>query len=263
VRKLPLYIFVVFVAVSFIPQQVSRPLVIKAKVDEFNVDNLGNVYVVKEDELMKFLPSGKFFARYSNLRLGRITHIDVTNPLKILLYYRDYQQIVFLDNQLSVNSEVVSLESLGYEQTYLVCVSANNSFWIYNKQNNELLRFNEHSKKVSSTGNLKQMLHADLNPEFMVEHNGFLYMNSPGGGIYVFDMFGAFSKVISLKGFRSFQVTENLIYFQRDSLFCSYDHRIFEERCKLAPYYGLSTGARFSNGKLYSAFKDSLLVEKL
>ena len=116
---------------------------IKVKSDFFNADNIGNIYTIKEDELMKFLPSGKFFARYSNLKLGNITSLDATNPLKLVLYYRDFQQIVFLDNQLSVNSENVSLEKLGYEQTDLVCASANNSFWIYNKQNNELIRFNK------------------------------------------------------------------------------------------------------------------------
>lgn len=237
-------------------------VVIKAKFDWFNADNLGNSYLVKDDELVKYLPNGKLFARYSNLKLGSITGLDVTNPLKLLLYYRDFQQIVFLDNQLSVNSQNVSLEALGYEQTELACASNNNSFWIYNKQNNELLRFNENSKKIASTGNLKQVLQSDINPTFMMEHNGYLYLNCPENGIYVFDMFGTFSRVISLRQLREFRVNETILYFQRDSLLCSYDYKLFEEVCKSTKEASLKSDVKYINGITYKAFRDSLVVLK-
>ena len=80
---------------SFMQKSEPKPLVLKVKFDFFTTDNIGNIYAVKEDELMKYLPSGRFFARYSNLKLGSITAVDATNPLKIVLYYRDFQQIVF------------------------------------------------------------------------------------------------------------------------------------------------------------------------
>lgn len=232
---------------------------IKATHTAFGGDNIGNIYTVNEDELVKYQPSGKFFTRYSNLRLGSITTLDATNPLKLLLYYRDFQQIVFLDNQLSQNSAPVSLETLGYEQTWLVCAGANNSFWIYNKQNNELIRFDENSKKIASTGNLKQVLNADLNPDFMREYNGYLFLNCPGSGIYVFDIFGAFSKVIALKGLTSFQVAEDILYYQRDSVLCSYNHRLFEESCKRLPTGPKKAKAAYYNQRLFLSFGDSLL----
>ncbi len=247
---------------SFIQHNEPKPLVIKTKFDFFTTDNLGNIYIVKEDELMKYLSNGKMFARYSNLRLGAISSVDATNPLKIVLYYKDFQQILFLDNQLSLNSDVVSLEKLGYEQTDLVCASANNSFWIYNKQNNELNRFNESSKKITSTGNLKQVLRSDIAPDYMMEYNGYLYLNSPETGIYVFDIFGAFSRIISIKNLTQFQVNENIIYYQKDSSFCSYNYTLFEDACKVLPNHGKLVGLRYGNKKLYSGFKDSLLIQE-
>lgn len=235
-------------------------IALKAKHNYFTSDNIGNIYTVNEDELIKYLPTGKFFTRYSNLKLGSITTVDATNPLKLLLYYRDFQQIVFLDNQLSQNSTVVSLETLGYEQTDLVCAGANNSFWIYNKQNNELVRFDENSKKIASTGNLKQVLQTDLTPNFMLEYNGYLFLNCPETGIYMFDVFGAFSKLIALKKLNSFQLAEDLIYYQKDSAFCSYNHKLFEEGCKPLPAYRNGLKAKYYNKKLYASFADSLLV---
>ncbi|PBQ31715.1 hypothetical protein CNR22_08010 [Sphingobacteriaceae bacterium] len=261
-NKVILLVVLSFIFLSFLQKEETKPLVIITKFDFFTTDNIGNIYTVKEDELIKYLPSGKFFARYSNLKLGSITSVDATNPLKIILYYRDFQQMIFLDNQLSVNSEIVSLEKLGYEQTDLVCASNNNSFWIYNKQNNELHRFDENSKRITSTGNLKQVLQTDLNPNYMMEHNGYLYLNSPGTGVYVFDIFGAFSKIISIKNLPQFQVSEDIIYFQRDSSFCSYNYTLFEEACKTLPNLGKARSVKYSNKKLYSAFKDSLLVQE-
>ena len=150
-----IFILLIFISVSFTQGDKKAQVEIISPLDFFTTDNLGNIYTVKNDEVVKFLPNGKFFARYSNLKLGKIASIDATNPLKIILYYRDFQTIVFLDNQLSANSEAVLLDALGLEQSELVCAGSNNSFWIYNKQNNELIRFNENLKKVTATGNLK------------------------------------------------------------------------------------------------------------
>jgi hypothetical protein len=248
---------------AFMQKEETSNLAIKVKFDFFTTDNLGNIYTVKEDELFKYLPNGKMFARYSNLKLGSITYVDATNPLKIILYYRDFQQIVFLDNQLSVNSDAVSLERLGYEQTDLVCASANNSFWIYNKQNNELHRFNENSKKIYSTGNLKQILRNNISPNYMMEYNGFLYLNSPEAGIYVFDIFGAFSRIISIQNLTQFQVNENIIYYQKDSSFCSYNYVLFEDACKNLPNLSKALGVRFNAQKIYTGFRDSLTIKVL
>ena len=243
-------------------QNQTKSVLIKSHFTDFNADNMGNVYLINESELQKYLNNGKLFARYSNLQLGEITSLDVTNPLKILVYYRDLQQIIFLDDQLSTNSEVVSLVSLGFEQTDLVCSSANNSFWIYNKQNNELLRFNENSKRIANTGNLKQVLQTNLTPNFMMEYNGNLYLNCPDTGIYVFDIFGGFVKIISLKNLSDFKVNETILYFQKDSNLCSYNYKIFEESCKKIQNFHLKTRVKYMNGKLYKDDQDSLLVQE-
>jgi hypothetical protein len=236
-----------------------EPRAIKTTFNDFTTDALGNIYVINGDELIKFNVIGKQLSRYSNLKLGTITCVDATNPLKLLLYYRDFQQIIFLDNQLSVNSNVVPLQELGYEQTELVCASVNNSFWIYNKQNNDLLRFNENSKQIASTGNLKQILQSDLKPNYMLEHNNYLYLNCPETGIYVFDIFGTFNTLVPLKNLKHFQVKESIIYYQNDSSLCSYNYKLFENACKRVK--PLSGKIRLEKNTMYFAFKDSLVVE--
>lgn len=259
------YLFLIIFLSAFLSFKQDKPsrISIKTKLDYFAIDNIGNIYTVLGEEMVKYLPTGKQFNRYSNLKLGNITTVDATNPLKLLLYYRDFQQIVFLDDQLTANSEPISLEALGHEQTDLVCASNNNSFWIYDKQNNELTRFNESSKKIVSTGNLKQVLKTEMNPNFMREYNGYLYLNCPETGIYVFDMFGAFSKIISLKKLKDFTVNEDIIYYKKDSALCSYNFKLFEEACKQVSYGSRAQNIQYYKDKIYSSFKDSLQVNGL
>lgn len=232
---------------------------IKHTVDFFTTDNLTSTYVVNGEEIIKYNPSGKLLSKFSNKRYGTISSVDANNPLKILLYYKDFQQLVFLDNQLSQNGDAIPLESLGYEQCDLACTSFNNSFWIYNKQNNELIRFNENSKQVAKTGNLKQLLQAELKPNFMIEHNSYLYLNCPAIGIYVFDMYGTFNKIISIKNLKKFQVNNSIIYYYAEGKFTSYDSKTFEE--KSIPYSDtLIKGVRIEKDRLYLQYADSVKV---
>lgn len=238
----------------------TKPIKIIQKHQYFKVDNLGNIYFVNHEEITKYNAQGKLINRYSNLKLGDVTSLDVTNPLKIIAYYRDFQQLIFLDNLLSVNSEPINLEDLGYEQTELVCASANNSFWIYDNRNAELIRFNAQSKIVNRTGNLNQILEIKLKPNFLLEQNGMLYMNCIDLGIQVFDIYGTYSKTIGIKGLNQFQVSNEFLYYQRDSLLISYDSRLFSEtslRVKQS-----STDVQFFNNLIYLGYKDSLIRVK-
>lgn len=237
-----------------------KPQIIKRSHDYFTVDNLGNILFVKESEMVKHLANGNYFVRYSNLKLGDISSVDATNGLRLMLFYKDYQQLVFLDDQLTQKSDAVSLEKLGYEQTDLACLSANNGFWLFNKANNELVRFSSDLKKMASTGNLKQMLQSEeILPNFLLEYNGNVFLNCPDVGIYVFDIFGTFSKIISLKGLKSFQVNENIIYFQKNNGVCSYNYKLFEEACVNYPLSNINHVHFFKN-KAYLGNKDSLFV---
>ena len=133
------------------------------------------------------------------------------------------------------------------------------SIWIYNKQNNELIRFNENSKKVAATGNLKQVLQVNLNPNYLTEHNGYVFLNCPETGIYVFDIFGTFNKIIALKNLKNFQVNESLIYYAKDSNLCSYNYKTFEDACKIISNKPLQVIYR--KQKIYCGYKDSVVVE--
>ncbi len=234
---------------------------IAQKHQSFKVDNLGNIYFVNNDEVVKYNQQGKLINRYSNLQLGNITSIDVTNPLKIIVYYKEFQQIIFIDNQLSINSDNINLEALGFEQTDLVCASVNNSFWIFDKRNSELIRFNEQSKIVNRTGNLNLIFNKKINPNFLIEQNGNVYLNCFDSGITIFDIYGTFSKSIYIKGLTQFQVSNEFLFYQKDSVLISYNTKLFNETHQ--KYNKPPQQIQVKNGVQYLGYSDTLIVKPI
>ena len=196
--------------------------------DYFTSDNLGNVYVIQGNEILKYLPNGKLFNRYSNMMRGNITSVDATNPLKLLLFYRDFSKIQFLDNQLSEN-HLISLQDLGLEQSTLVCISFDNGFWVYDQISFSLIRFNQAFDKVQEARNINQNIGYEPQPNFLHESSDWVYLNNPETGILVFDVFGTYFKTIPLKGLNDFQIAgDNLLYF-KDGKLLSYNLKTLAE----------------------------------
>lgn len=223
-------------------------------------DEIGNTFVVNKEEILKYNATGTFMKRYSNKRFGNITTIDCTNPLKLLVYYKDFQQLLILDNQLTPNSDPISLEELGFEQTDLVCVSVNNSFWLYNKQNNELVRLNEQLQPIVKTGNLKQILQTNLVPNLIKEHNGYLYMNCPDEGVLLFDIYGTFYKTYPLKQLKEFDIVNETVVFYKDHKLQQYQPKTFNTAQKEIGDTLVRT-VYWQKEQFYCVYPDSVLVK--
>ncbi len=213
--------------------------------DKIYVDNIGNIYTLRQHTITKYF-TNKQIKTFSIKTFGNVASIDVTNALRVLLYFKDFQKILFLDSQLSQNGDVIQLSNLGLEQVSLVCSSFNNGFWVYNQSNNELLRFNQSFEVNVKTGNLKRILNMDIQPVFMTEHNGKLYLNSPEIGILMFDFYGSYLKNIPLLHLSEFQVQYPFIFYVYQNKFFSYHIETFEnteitnipEECKNIIYNG-------------------------
>lgn len=230
------------------------------KDSKIKTDGFGNIYIIHNDKVSKYNALGVFQKAFSTKRYGKIDFLDATNPLKILVYFKDFQQLLFLDNQLTASSDMISLESIGYEQTSLVCSSANNSFWLFDKQNNELVRFNQESKILVKTGNLKRILDIDFNPNYLQEHNGYVYLNCPIEGIMVFDIYGTYVKTIPLKNLTEFNIINSNVYYFENKTLKEYQSQTFNTIAKQFTDSLLQT-VYWQNNKFYKVYSDSLVVQ--
>lgn len=193
--------------------------VLETKANAIVSDHLANVYTIEGDRFIKYDAQLRSLKEFSNKNFGDITSADVTNPLRILLYYREFGRIVFLDNTLSQNGEPLALEKIGYPLATLAASSYDNGLWIYDQPNFELLRFDNNLNLTSRTGNLSQILGLELQPDFLLEKDNRVFLNNPATGILVFDVFGTYMKTEAIFRLHTFQVMDdNIVYFSEGHL---------------------------------------------
>lgn len=208
---------------------------IKVKGDFIRSDELGNVFLVDDNQLVKYSSAGKKLHSYTNLYSGDITFVDTHDPFKILVYYRAFGQVEFLDHTLSLASSTIDLNMLGLSLATLVCASYQGAFWVYDPMNFELVRINAGLEVSERTGNLVQATGLSPEPNFMLERDNFLYLNDPGIGIMMFDKYGTFYKTIPVKGLSSFQVFNKRIIYTRGEEIFIFDTQLNERSSATLP----------------------------
>ncbi len=201
---------------------------LKIKADFIRSDELGNVFAVKDNTLVKFDTQGKKLHNYSNTNFGDISFIDTHDPFKILLFYESFGQILFLDQSLSLASSVIDLNMLDLGLSSLVCSSYQGAFWVYDPGSMELIRVNQNLEISERSGNLQQVTGLSPDPNYMLERDNFLYLNDPEKGILIFDKYGSYYKTIPVTGLESFQVFNGKIIFYKGDEISIYDTKLNE-----------------------------------
>jgi hypothetical protein len=191
-------------------------------------DELGNVFLVQDNQLIKYDPAGNVLRTYSNLYSGDISFIDTQDPFKILVFYQSFGQIEFLDHTLSLASSSISLNMLNLSLATMVCSSYQGAFWVYDPSNFELIRITQGLQISERSGNLQQVVGYTPEPNYMLERDNYLYLNDPATGILIFDKYGSYYKTIPVKGLTSFQVFNRKLIYITDDDINIYDTRLNE-----------------------------------
>lgn len=227
--------------------------------DHVDTDNIGFLYLTKGDELRRFTSDGTLQFMYSDKSLGAITSVDATNSLRIIVFYQDLAQLCMLDNTLSLQGEPISLDELGFDQVTEVCASNNNHLWLFDRTAFRLIRVNHLMEYQYSTTHLNQLLGLDVNPNFMLEQNNWLYVNDPNHGIFVFDNYGTYSKTIPIKGLAEFQVGEDVIYYIKDQQLHYYHLRLLREEKIETPRQNFSD-LKIHSKRLFIQYQDKVEI---
>lgn len=225
----------------------------------FTTDNLQNVYVYERSTIKKYNPDGKLQYTYSDKTYGDITSIDVYDPMKIMVFYKGFPQLIFLDNTLSQNGAPVDPSVLGYPLASLACVSHDNGVWFYDPQVSQLVRFDINLNPTEKTGNLNQALGIVINPVSLIENNSYLYLSDTAQGILVFDGFGTYYKTIPLKKLTDYEVRgDDMFYLQGKKLHTFHLKTITEDSGTLPD--SLATQARVEKNMLFEKYNDTVRV---
>jgi hypothetical protein len=193
-----------------------------------NLDNLGNLFIVTpKNEVLKFNPQGKFLWNYTNKTFGEVSQIDVTDPLRVILYYEGYQQIVVLNNNLSEISKFTFNQNQN-QQITLIASANNNGFWVYDQLNRELRKLTNNFIDDLKSGNIYQRNGFDMQANFMLTDDQYIYVNDQKEGVRIFDRFGNFFKTAVIYPKNNFEVNDDEIYFMKDSALMKYNINTYQ-----------------------------------
>lgn len=179
------------------------------------LDGFGNTYLLThKNVLQKFDEKNNLMFEYSFNRQGQISRVDVRNPQKILVYLQEYQNIVFLDNTLSV-IKTLNLENLGYWTINSIALSNDNFIWIYDPVIHQLIKINENGQRILQSNELIQNNLNDANVNRIMVDNNKVYV-ACSNQILCFNQFGQFDKVLMLD-YDKIQLFNNQFLYLNDN----------------------------------------------
>ena len=102
----------------------------KIDADDFvGIDGLNNIFYIKDNTLFKNNKTESW--QYGNTFLGKITHVDIQNPLKPVLFYENFNTIILLDNQLNETQKINFAENTTPLLVSAMGIASQNRLWIY------------------------------------------------------------------------------------------------------------------------------------
>jgi len=198
--------------------------IIKGNFVDFSVDNLGNIYTVNaENRLKKLNVAGDSLAVYNDVRqYGRMSYMDVTSPLKILLYYREVATIVMVDRYLNIIN-TIDLRKQNIFQARAIGLSYDNNVWVYDEQEAKLKKIDDGGNLLTQTTDIRQFVEAVPDPVSIIDQSGLVYLFDELKGIYIFDHYGAFQRQIPISDIRDFSVIDKNLLARNDKYFFRYE----------------------------------------
>ena len=191
---------------------------------DFTVDNLGNIYVLNSDnQLKKIGPHGDSLAVFNDVRrYGKITTIDATNPLKLLVYYREFTTVVELDRFLNLIN-TVDLRKQNILQAKAIGLAYENNIWVFDELDAVLKRIKDDGSLVDQTTDFRQLFDSVPDPTVIRDRGDLVYLYDPTKGVYIFDHYGTLKTHLDLRGWQDFNVIGKNLLGHDDHRFFRYE----------------------------------------
>ncbi|MFL1011392.1 C2 domain-containing protein [Flavisericum labens] len=198
------YLFFLFFVIStsaFSQETVEATLIQSTKIEVdtlVSVDNFGTVYFTKNDVFYKKDTSKSI--SYNNLQLGSLYSANTFNPLKINLFYKDFNTLVILDNRLAEIFKIDFNLLTPYKNVTHVSTGFDNTIWIFNQDQQKLELFDYKTRTTrAQTAPVKNMV-LDLKSNY--NYCWLLTKNH----LYIYNYFGALVSKIENLGYTAIQI---------------------------------------------------------
>jgi hypothetical protein len=219
----------------------------------FNVDNLNYLYLVNQDnQLKKIAPNGDSVAVFNDVRrYGKLYSLDLANPLKILLYYKNFSTVVVLDRLLNIRNSI-DFRKQNIFRVKALAASYDNNMWIFDEQDLKLKKIDEQGKVLMETVDCRQLFDSVPSPEQIIDRDGFVYLYDPAKGFYIFDYYGSFKNKLTFTGWGNTDASGKTIFGFSGNKFFSYQQNSLNlKEYTLPAFFGKYSSIRAVNGNIY------------
>jgi hypothetical protein len=209
-------------------------------------DKLSNFYLITPGNAVeKYDSTGRQVARYTNNRLGQAAAVDAFNPLRILLWYADFQTLVFLDRTLNEMGQL-NLNAVGYPTAQCVANSLDGNIWLYDNASFQLLKISPDGALLAQSEPLNfftRLQDSGLAPSIRLNAERVL-LGLPGTGLFAFDHFAQNTALLRAdKQLRGFELAERHLVLPSEQGIHIALLGTFEEKDLPLPPAALSPGA--------------------
>ena len=178
------------------------------------IDNLSNLYIITpENAIVKYAPDGRQIMRYTNNRLGRASRLDVSNPLKVLVWYADFRTAVFLDRSLTELGEL-NLIVAGYPEVRTVAAAQDGNMWLYEEANFRLVKITPEGEKRYESQSMNLFEPSPGRPTCLHEGTDRVFLADSVQGIFAFDLFAQFDRSYTpQQPVTNFDIVDNQMHY--------------------------------------------------
>jgi hypothetical protein len=151
---------------------------------------------------------------YSNFQLGNITSANTFNPLKINVFYRDFNTVLILDNRLAEIFKIDFNSQSNYKNISHISTGSDNTIWLFNQNTQQIELFDYKTNTTRAKTLPIQNTVIDLKSNF-----NFCWVLTEKQ-LYMYDYFGNLIKKIKNQGFTSIVIdNENIVLRKDNALF--------------------------------------------
>jgi hypothetical protein len=207
--------------------QLIKSISIDAK--DIQTDRIGNLYIItKSNQLYKYDSKGNLLGTLNYKYLGNISFIDASNPFELYVFYKELNEILFLDNNLAYRGEIL-LNDYGISQSSAIARSFDNGIWVFDNGDLQLKRMSKNGAALQMSGNIKQFVNGNLQPNFIYDNNDQVFVNDSNVGILVFNVFANFIKTIPIKHCSTIKIIEDDLFYNQSGKLMKYNLKTFTQ----------------------------------
>ena len=227
-----------------------------------DVDILNNVYLVTTgNQLKKYNPAGDSMAVFNDVKkYGNPTLMDVSNPLKVLLYYKNYATVVMLDRLLSQRNSI-NFREKNIFSVKAIATSYDNNIWLFDEQDYKLKKIDEEGKLLQESTDWRVLMDAVPSPATIIDNNNFVYLYDTAKGFYIFDYYGTYKNNLPFFNWKNIAVSAGKITGLQSNRLHSYVIESLNDKTyTLPPFFKNYLSIKAINGKVYVLKEDALEI---